>query len=677
MIKKKGIINFSIVLGLLAILLFCSAASAAQELKVSTSRYSVFNPWQINANYSFDLSGKFTAFALFLDNGLPVSGQDITFKIYANGTLKTTLNNLTNQKGLASVSYNTIGEFTDRNDTDYGTWIITAYLTDIPSVAGSTDMNLEGWANTNTTTCGTRGFCHRLTIIAPGSTYNKTGGNFPHSPYTGGYGNDTTFMEGAHYRTTHSSNVYRGCYICHPGYSVNKTGNYGSTNDVHKNRTCDFCHGNWTYIKANVTDPIPGGQGVPKIPSCYDCHPIYNSNTSQISTLADLLPGPAVNVTGVNISVYSYNYDTKVPLTAHNGTESVPCVVCHGPAHNNSKPDPAPANTNTITEASQCISCHGEKHGIGTLSCTDCHSQNAHIIQQAVILPHTSTGTCARCHPGFPDSFVLPATNSCKLCHSTYADTYGAPNLIGTSMASYTSCNGGTCHGNDITDKLDTLAKHNVSRTFAGIGGYTDTVLLNNQGVLTVTKGTIVTITSRVNDTMRYGGASRVGGAEYYIGTDPGQGKGTPMLAADGYYNALGANWESVTATINTSSLSNSTNTIYVRGRDIGNQWSATKNATLLVQSFGYINGTVNVTGGAALPDATVSTVEGSATTSPDGSYSLRVITGTYTVTVSKQPTHSDNITIGVDVIEGSTRILNADLDERPTGNITGSVTTV
>ncbi|MFZ2410073.1 MAG: multiheme c-type cytochrome, partial [Candidatus Methanoperedens sp.] len=249
MYKAEIKTNANILAGLLIVLLLLSsAASAAQNLKVSSSRYSVYNPWLINANYSFNLSGNFTAFALLLNNGLPDSGENITFKIYANGTLKSTQYNLTQKNGLASVSYNTIGEFTDKYDTDYGNWTITAYLTTNPAVTGSTNMSLEGWANTNTTTCGTHdSFCHKLTVL--NSTNNFSGYNYARSPYTSNYGKDFSFAKAAHYRSTHSSNSYRGCYICHPGYSINKTGYYGSTNDVHKNRTCDFCHGNWTYIR--------------------------------------------------------------------------------------------------------------------------------------------------------------------------------------------------------------------------------------------------------------------------------------------------------------------------------------------------------------------------------------------------------------------------------------------
>jgi len=441
----RNIILAALILSSFALIITDKAeASSGETIQVSTSRYSVYNPWLINSNYSFNLSGNFTAFALLLNNGVPVNGTNITFEIYANGTQKATLYNLTQQNGLASVSYNTIGQFTDRNDTDYGNWTITAYNTSNSTVTGSTNMSLEGWQNTNVTTCGSRdSLCHKITIIGTGSN-NGTGGNYPHSPYTGGYGNDSTFAEAAHKRSTHSSNSYRGCYICHPGYSVNKTGNYGSTNDVHRNRTCDFCHGNWTYIRNNLTDPYPGGQGIPLIPSCYGCHPINNSNLTSISILADLTPGANPNVTGENISVYSYNFDTGAPLTAHNGTDysliaSVPCIVCHGPAHNTSKPDPALANTNDITETSQCITCHGPRHG-GETSCTGCHSQDAHAITKPAGL------------------------DNCNLCHSSYGSAVNSSRHNQTINSSAPNCT--DCHADyNLTDSGHTGLIVNESNT--------------------------------------------------------------------------------------------------------------------------------------------------------------------------------------------------------------------
>jgi hypothetical protein len=397
-----------------------SATGGAEIIRVATSRYSIFAPWQRTSLYPFNLSANFTAFALLLNNGLPDPGKNITFEIYANGTLKKTLFNITQQNGLASVSYNASGDFTIARDTDYGNWTITAYNTSL-AVNASTNMSILEGGNGVTgagSTCGMN-YCHYLGVIGTQPGTNGVGGNYPHSPYTGGYGNDSTFAEAAHLRSSHSSGT-RGCYLCHPGYAANKTGVYSYTNDVHRNLTCKDCHGDWTYIKSNLT--VGGGAGIPKIKSCYDCHPKDNNNLTQISTLVNLTPGTGtnINVTGKNISVYSYNYSTGAPLTAHKGTESsliasVPCVVCHGPAHNISKPDPLPANRNNITEDSQCTACHttytehnSSNTTSGGVNCTLCHSQDAHTIkvfaQNASYIslnrnnPNPARGNCTNCH---------------------------------------------------------------------------------------------------------------------------------------------------------------------------------------------------------------------------------------------------------------------------------------
>ncbi len=403
-----------------------SATGGNQTILVATSRYSVYAPWNITTLYSFNLSGNFTAFALHLNNGLPVNGTNITFEIYANGsgTPKATLYNLTQQNGLASVSYNASGDFSraNPNDPDYGNWTITAYVTGNTAVNDSTNMSIKNGGNLtsgrNSTTgaaitCSTtRGYCHRISAI----TLNGSNLNYPRSPYTGGYGKNNSFAQVAHLFNSHSSSG-RGCYFCHPGYSANNSDSYGYTNDVHKNRSCDFCHGNWTYIKDQTSG---GGAGIPKMPGCYDCHPVNNSNLTSISTLANLTAGPDNNVTGVNISVYSYNYSTGTPLTAHNGTNSsliasVPCVVCHGPAHNITKPDPLPANTNDHTEDSQCTACHSNYNmhnssniTSGGVNCTLCHSQDVHAIMvfawnaSYISLnrnnPNPARGNCTNCH---------------------------------------------------------------------------------------------------------------------------------------------------------------------------------------------------------------------------------------------------------------------------------------
>lgn len=364
-----------------------SAGGGVQALKVTTSRYSVFSPWTGKPAASA-LSTYFIAYALLIDtNGMPVSGANITFEIYSPAVKKATVFNITKQNGLANVSYDTINDFTTSTDTDYGTWNITAYLTSNSSVKNNVSMKIEAGGNAITTGAGcSEYYCH--------SSGTKEDNGYPRSPYTANYGQTDTRAEAAHDRSDHKD---KGCYYCHPGYSTTKTGTYGNTSDVHKNRTCDFCHGNWDVVR---------DKGIPRMPDCIDagCHPLFNKNLTNISSLANLAAGNA-------ISVYSFNFDQKAPLTAHNGTNysfnlSVPCIICHGPVHNITKPELLPSNTNNITEYTQCTTCHNAylRHN-DSVSCTVCHSQDAHAIkvfaQNATYINGSASsfrGNCTNCH---------------------------------------------------------------------------------------------------------------------------------------------------------------------------------------------------------------------------------------------------------------------------------------
>lgn len=295
-------------------------------------------------------------------------------------------------------------------------------------------------------------------------------------------------------------------------------------------------------------------------------------------------------------------------------------------------------------------------------------------------MPHTATGKCNMCHipTGEADtlhnsSLSMPLTVSCKECHTTYASKYKAPDITGTSMIGYSTCNSNNnCHNIDeFYGSMDTLARHNLNMTKAGIGGFTDTVYLNNQVSLTVAKGSYVVVTSRVNDTSLSGGAARVGGAEYYIDNDPGQGKGITMDAVDGSFDAVLDNWENVTATLNTSNFSNGEHKIYVRGVDIGKQWSAPKNATLIVQSFGslgYINISSNVPGSIVFINGY------SNTTDSNGNYLWGINYGTYTIRVSKDPAYYANTTTGIIVTANNITNHSVELDLKPYGTISGKV---
>ena len=225
------------------------------------------------------------------------------------------------------------------------------------------------------------------------------------------------------------------------------------------------------------------------MPSCYDCHPQYNNNITQISTLANLNAGN-------NISVYSYNYDQEAPLAAHNGTkysiyEGVPCVVCHGPMHNTTKPDPSVPTNSNITEYTQCTSCHDAyKRHNDSVSCTVCHSQDAHEIkvfaQNGTYIKDatsTSRGNCTSCHQNSSLMSTLLAQPKAG-AYSGSAPQVNAPLLhsentyngslwdrgtdFWTNTSEVSKCN--YCHG-DTKHKTSALGYPNTFKGTNVVGG--------------------------------------------------------------------------------------------------------------------------------------------------------------------------------------------------------------
>ncbi|MDO8724625.1 MAG: hypothetical protein Q7J35_00985 [Candidatus Methanoperedens sp.] len=194
---------------LLSIILMSSVASAAQVLQVSSSRYSLFSPWAGKASDT-SLSANFTGYALLLgDNGMPVSGVNITFEIWSPAVKKATRYNITAQNGLASVSYDTYPDFTSSTDADYGNWTIKAYVTGSPTVKDSTNMSMKaGGSGLSGGGCGET-YCHKT---------GTSSGRFPLSPYTAGYGSTSSRAVAAHTKNNH---IDEGCYACHPGYAAN------------------------------------------------------------------------------------------------------------------------------------------------------------------------------------------------------------------------------------------------------------------------------------------------------------------------------------------------------------------------------------------------------------------------------------------------------------------------
>ena len=513
---------------------------------------------------------------------------------------------------------------------------------------------------------------------------------------------------------------------------------YNHSLDVYDDQKCKLCHGMLLSANANMSEflhNVAEGAGGEE---CLACHTsdqgIYPAiNITNFARHNNVNSTDGVNtLSNGDCMVCHYNFNFTEMMLSGFTTPTKICTECHiegnfsAPIIKNHRPPRLPARSPgaNISTTAYCSTCHNNSINqfaysvnasaghYGTNAslikptvnqtamprfgfmnqtdastynkdCNNCHNPSNPNYGNATLItvPHTGSATCNKCHVNGNASnlhngtLAMPQTFSCLDCHTTYASRYSASNLTGTNMLIYLATACEACHGGGNLDGLlGSLSEHNINRNFIGQPGNTDTVYLNGQATLSVIKGTAVTVTSRVNDIA--GEASRVGGAEYYIDTDPGVGKGIPMEASDGLYNAANQAWENVTAIVDTTNLSGGSHTIFVRGVDIGKQWSQTKNATLTVQSLGYINGTVTSLG-ISVPGAYVSTTGASDTTQLNGNYSLIVPIGTYTVNASKQPEYYDNSTTGVVVTPLNTTILYIVVTGKPTGTLSGVVRNV
>ncbi len=475
------------------------------------------------------------------------------------------------------------------------------------------------------------------------------------------------------------------CIGCHSSLKGNYTGlnmaSFGSHLNINRsdgdnlltNEDCKTCHYNFNY-----TDMMKSGFTTLTY-ICTDCHIQGNYSAPVIINhkppKTPLGPGSGVTTSAYcstchNNSINDYGYSVNASVS-HYGTNASlikPTV--------NSTSSPVFGFVNSAEAVSY------------NKPCSDCHNPPnlSYGTPVGISNAHTRTGTCNQCHVNTAGSDLhngslgLPVTFYCSVCHTTYADRYKAPNLTGTDHR-FINCVLSNCHGADSygsPGQLDNPSDHNYDVTKPSVSSlpYTDTVYLNGVASTTVPKGAAVAVTSRIYDSYvdpSSDKASRVRGAEYYIGVDPGQGKGTPMNAADGVYDAVNGAWESVTGTIDTGSLPAGTYTVYVRGMDIGKQWSSTRSATLTVTPQGYINGTVT-SGGQPLAGVTVSVTGGNTITYTNGNYSLVIESGTHNVTASKKPEYYDNTSNGIIVTPGNTTILDIILTLKPLGNITGTV---
>ena len=282
------------------------------------------------------------------NNGLPLANTNVNFILKnPSGATDYTVSQTTDSHGIVNIAR-------DLNAKNYyGKWDV---LADSSGVTASTSFIYNWWGCAGGGGCGGHG------------SESLTSGAAINSPYMTGH-DAVVGRDGAH----QSSNV---CMYCHLSYNGQGSTPGMNTADRHSSFTCTNtnCHGSISSHNSNMV-----------IGSCDNCH--TRGNITKKSTLNGIL------------STYS------TTSTYHDQNSSIPCVICHGPMHNITKPDPTVGGLNDITEDAHCITCHTtyQKHN-GGVGCTLCHSQDAHAIKvfsQAagyVNKGNANKGDCTNCH---------------------------------------------------------------------------------------------------------------------------------------------------------------------------------------------------------------------------------------------------------------------------------------
>ncbi|MFZ3060894.1 MAG: carboxypeptidase regulatory-like domain-containing protein, partial [Candidatus Methanoperedens sp.] len=346
-------------------------------------------------NYWSGKNTQINATVLYIDNnGFPVSGKNITFTLYnPGGGVNSTNYSTTNTLGLANFSF-------DLNGANYyGKWqIIAGYGT----LNDSTTFIYNWWGcGTGQSTCSNSASAHPNNP----STVTNVSAN---SPYLNGKDATTS----SSYATQHDTSG--NCTICHqsfdglPGGNTLAANHTDNTSDVHRNvsggcRNAN-CHGSYTTHDTNQV-----------IGSCYNASGGCHGNGSAWDR-KDLSNKSTLNSTNVATALSEYSINsTDFNATFHTPNSTVPCIICHGPMHNITKPDPLQTVRNNNTEDSQCKTCHSSynEHNSsnvtsGGVNCTLCHSDDVHDIQvfaqNATYVdlnhdnPNSARGNCTNCH---------------------------------------------------------------------------------------------------------------------------------------------------------------------------------------------------------------------------------------------------------------------------------------
>jgi hypothetical protein len=420
------------------------------RIRIAMNRFVILDDWSTDGNIGvgFSLSGythffnewkgkntRINATALFIDNdGTPQIGSKITFNLTKpDGSEAAKINATTNAYGLADFSFDMDAQ------NFYGNWTVKASTGGFSTFDDSTSFIYNWWG------CGTSGGCegatgtHNHATRSAGTTYLPI-----NSPYLSGresmdWGQHDDPVMGNNCTNCHQS------YDTKPGDNINNGSNLNHTNrtaDVHRNITCDNpgCHS--TVALHNIA-----ATGGAVIGSCYSstCH--TPANRSDISSKSTLNSSDVANAT----SLYSIN-STSFNATFHTPDSTVPCIICHGPMHNISKPDDTQRFIrNSVTEASQCTTCHGPRHGYAT-NCTGCHTMDIHIINNR----SDGLDNCYLCHLTYANAVNTTKHNqtrniaapNCTLCHTNYSNISLGHNAYVVNESN--ACRDSGCHEQDV-----------------------------------------------------------------------------------------------------------------------------------------------------------------------------------------------------------------------------------
>ncbi len=340
---------------------------------------------------------------LINSTGRGAQGVTISARVmFPNGTVAVTKTGITNNFGIAE-----FGQDLDRwsifnGSGSEGTYAITAGATvDGTQVSGSYNFIYDEWG------CGSSGSgCHISQFWQPIGVEpvkaGEFGGSFQDSPYLHNFDNIHSNVSGlGKIFIDLKINFGTGeCLTCHRGFDGVIRNHDGRVTaepqfpaGIHFGKVrCVDCHA--PFGGANRLNVMP-------IRQCYDCHskpPIQKNNNLTTKNFAQTAS-----------SGFSFRPLNDPNVAAHNAGQNIPCIICHKGMHNVSKPLATPETSNAITEFQQCLVCHNAyKPHNNSVSCTVCHSQDAHVIkvfaQNATYVtlnaanPNPARGNCTNCH---------------------------------------------------------------------------------------------------------------------------------------------------------------------------------------------------------------------------------------------------------------------------------------